>query len=471
MTILDTFLILFKSNSKEVQKETEEAGKSADNFQKKLSESDKTSASLATSLLDVAVNAFAAFATFNTIKSGVIDAANFNAELEKQNRLYGLNAHEIATFDAAVVQAGGHQGEFISWITQYAQKLQEIGQGDKIKNIIPDLKKVSDIMQGMSSDDAQAFGARLGIPPDVVLSLKEGSAALDDVLKKQSELIAVSERSGKAARQFKQDWESSASGIMGFFTDLLSLIQPVLHAIVELFKYLGQSESFNPLLLMRHLSEGKKPATSTSPSTPSDPTVFEVNPYDAGDGRLPRGIRNNNPGNLRSWRDKPTEGGFAKFETLQEGLMAEQKQLSLYGQRGLNTLESIASRWAPSSENNTAAYIAGLSRSTGYKANEPLNMGDPEVLKKVANAINAQENGARFGDLIAAAKTNIAAADQTPLNTATNNTTTNQRTLSIGALNIETQASDPQAVAEAVNKHLNQHYDSVIGNNDDGWEK
>ncbi|STL64749.1 putative lytic transglycosylase, catalytic [Escherichia coli] len=57
------------------------------------------------------------------------------------------------------------------------------------------------------------------------------------------------------------------------------------------------------------------------------------------------------------------------------------RQLMLYGDRGNNTLDGIIHTYAPQSENNTRAYIDSVSKSTGFGAQQRINLHDPDVLK------------------------------------------------------------------------------------------
>lgn len=86
----------------------------------------------------------------------------------------------------------------------------------------------------------------------------------------------------------------------------------------------------------------------------------------------PRGIRNNNPGNIRwdgstQWRGMVAAdpAGFVIFDTPENGIRAMSRILDSYGRRGVITLESIISTWAPTAENNTGAYIDHLAGILG----------------------------------------------------------------------------------------------------------
>lgn len=91
----------------------------------------------------------------------------------------------------------------------------------------------------------------------------------------------------------------------------------------------------------------------------------------------PRGIRNNNPLNIRignAWLGEvpiPTDNEFEQFTSLRWGLRAGFLLLKRYINRyHLNSIRLIVSRWAPLSENNTEAYIKRVSTLTGFDADE-----------------------------------------------------------------------------------------------------
>jgi hypothetical protein len=105
-----------------------------------------------------------------------------------------------------------------------------------------------------------------------------------------------------------------------------------------------------------------------------------------------RGVRNNNPGNLKAVGDQPRDsGGFRIFATQEEGIAAANAQLDRYAARGINTISGIASTYAPASDNNNvAAYISALTKATGKGPNEPLGPADRQALLQ---GIFAHESG------------------------------------------------------------------------------
>ncbi|MGL5241260.1 MAG: lytic transglycosylase catalytic [Kluyvera ascorbata] len=147
---------------------------------------------------------------------------------------------------------------------------------------------------------------------------------------------------------------------------------------------------------------GRNPNTVHGANIQSDIPGAEPEQY-AQSAKAPRGIRNNNPGNIdfrgQSGATLERPGGrFARFETAYDGLKALSRQLMRYFEgkttgKPLQTLNDIISTWAPGNENNTGAYIAQLSKMMGVAPDAILNLKDPQVMSSLMNGIIHHENG------------------------------------------------------------------------------
>lgn len=108
------------------------------------------------------------------------------------------------------------------------------------------------------------------------------------------------------------------------------------------------------------------------------------------------GFRNHNPGNLRDASNTTGKnGGFSTFASDHDGLAAMARQLMLYGDRGNNTPNGIIHTYAPSSENNTRAYIDDVTSRTGFGAGQRLDLHNPEVLKTLMASMIRHEQGSQ----------------------------------------------------------------------------
>ena len=121
----------------------------------------------------------------------------------------------------------------------------------------------------------------------------------------------------------------------------------------------------------------------------------------------PRGIRNNNPGNIRlsktRWQGQKVlqaDAEFVEFETPTAGLRALMKLLMTYHIKyGLDTVESIINRYAPPHENDSEAYKARVARRLGVRRGQEIDLRRTGVLETLARAIVRHENGAPPADM------------------------------------------------------------------------
>lgn len=115
---------------------------------------------------------------------------------------------------------------------------------------------------------------------------------------------------------------------------------------------------------------------------------------------LPRGIRNNNPGNVMrgdaKWEGEVNgnDPRYASFDSPEAGIRATARTLLTYQDKhGLNTVRDIVARWAPATENDTTAYVAAVAKAVGVKPDAPLDLHDSATLGGITRAIIKHENG------------------------------------------------------------------------------
>lgn len=93
-----------------------------------------------------------------------------------------------------------------------------------------------------------------------------------------------------------------------------------------------------------------QPTTGGNTAPTTTPTTQEKPPATVS-GNVPRGIRNNNPGNIKksasAWVGKVgNDGTFEIFDTAQNGIRAMARLLRTYrNSYGLNTIRGIVARW------------------------------------------------------------------------------------------------------------------------------
>ena len=115
---------------------------------------------------------------------------------------------------------------------------------------------------------------------------------------------------------------------------------------------------------------------------------------------ISRGLRNNNPGNIRlsgttyQGEVKSTDSAFKQFKTMTYGYRAMFVLLHTYQRKyGLNTIVAMISRYAPSNENHTEAYIEAVSDWSGVPASGRITSTNGDVMIPIVAAMSRVENG------------------------------------------------------------------------------
>jgi hypothetical protein len=126
---------------------------------------------------------------------------------------------------------------------------------------------------------------------------------------------------------------------------------------------------------------------------------------------IPRGIRNNNPGNLTKtsikWKGKVphsenTDSRFEQFRDTNgvEGIVWGIRAMIMdirsdIVKKKQDTIRKLITSYAPSFENNTIAYINAVAKRTGIDADERL-IPDINTLSRITEAISFHENGGSY---------------------------------------------------------------------------
>lgn len=117
---------------------------------------------------------------------------------------------------------------------------------------------------------------------------------------------------------------------------------------------------------------------------------------------MTRGFRNNNPLNIEKSKGNAWQGEivpsadsrFAQFKSMAYGYRAAFKLLYNYQHRyGCQRLEDFINRWAPSSENNTRAYIAIVAKRSRLSGDSIIDTKNGEQMRKIVSAMSYVENG------------------------------------------------------------------------------
>lgn len=113
-----------------------------------------------------------------------------------------------------------------------------------------------------------------------------------------------------------------------------------------------------------------------------------------------RGIRNNNPGNIRhgdKWQGlsaEQTDSEFCVFSQPEYGIRALCRILRTYQRKyGLRDVHSIINRFAPPVENDTESYIKSVCLKLDVTPETLIDLEEKGIMLNLLKAIIRHENG------------------------------------------------------------------------------
>jgi hypothetical protein len=407
-----------------------------------------------------------AFLGARSITGFLANLATGAASADRFGQTIGMSVKQIWAWRQAMQSVGGQQGDADTAL----QTIQNARIGFRTGALGPDqaaafgrlgitgndlqTKDAGGILSKLAGSklgktDPQLYASLLqqvGLPQSTIYFLQQGKDSVDKLLKQYEVNSKDAEKAAKQSEQLQAEMAELNNQLQKALLPVLNQIVPLLTSLVQLMG-------------------GTVPNSGASGGTGSGkpggwswgiPGLFEFHGEGStkGNGKT-RADRNNNPGNIQDGafaRRQPGyaggDGRFARFASPDHGFAAMEALLAGPGYMGSgrNTIWSILSKYAPASENNTAAYAAHVSKLTGIGANQPLTRSQ---LAAVARAMAVQEGysggRARYGSLMGAHKS------------FARHSMASSR-ISIGQITIHTKATDARGLARDLNANLYRRF-------------
>ena len=145
----------------------------------------------------------------------------------------------------------------------------------------------------------------------------------------------------------------------------------------------GQGSDMDPTKMPR-IPDGPTMPASTLPPKSQRPAGPDGAPLD-------KAAMTNNPGNVGNF------GGQVRvYPTILDGLKGMRANLLSPAYAKNPTVAGIISLWSPSNENDTSALIKDTAAMMGVDPNQPLNLNDPQTMKRLMRAITVNEGSYKY---------------------------------------------------------------------------
>ena len=231
MAILDTFYLLFKSDTKELKKGAQEAEKVVNDLNSSLSKAGKASDHLGGSFLKMAHSAatlLAAAVPTAFFSAGIKGAIDLGTELAKTSRVMNLNIEDLQAWSNAVELAGGDAKSFQGTLSSLSEKF-----GTTAQQTLSLLPRYANALSKLNPARAQQVGKMLGLDEGTILLLQQGSREVDNMVRKQKQLNVITEANKELYLKYDRSLIGVKQSFNGLFAALAIEVLPILIRLAE----------------------------------------------------------------------------------------------------------------------------------------------------------------------------------------------------------------------------------------------
>lgn len=263
MSLLSTFGILFQTDADDATKEVDNLDGSLDNLEKtaeKTTDSfvdfDGTLDSISEGLVGMsgeAVKTAAKLASVSAAILGFFYQTSRNDEIGKFSETLGLSIEEVGAWGEAVKRSGGDANAFRGTIASLTDRLTDMdltggGEGaevfarlginarnasGEIKDAFSILPELADSFQNLSKAESAGFGRKLGLDQGTILLLQQGRVAVEDLVNRQKQLGVATEEDYLAAAKFNDAWADTQQIFSNLATSSGTTILPLLNTMLK----------------------------------------------------------------------------------------------------------------------------------------------------------------------------------------------------------------------------------------------
>jgi hypothetical protein len=234
MSLLDTFFVLFKSDTTDLKKGAEEAERVTKNLDSSLQKVGRDSEQVGASFFAMAKSAKefllaaipAGFAT-----AGIHGAIEFGVELAKTSRVLGTNIEDLNAWRNAVQLAGGNAEQFQGTISSLAEKFNVSSQ-----TILKILPRYADALSRLNPARAQQVGKNLGLDEGTILLLQHSRREVESMIKAQKQLGVVTQQGAEEFLKYDRVTNQVKQSTKSLFTVLALESLPYLIKFYEILQ-------------------------------------------------------------------------------------------------------------------------------------------------------------------------------------------------------------------------------------------
>lgn len=233
MSILESFYILFKSDSSEVKKGAQEAGKSVDALEAKLEKVNKTTEQTGEKFLKFVRSANSMLASITagySLFSAFVSTTNYVQQLGDASRALNVNVETLEAWGHAVQRTGGTAEGFQQSLASLAQHLNTTPQV-----ALRALPALATALSKMNQAQANMYGKSLGLDQPTIYLLQQGRREVEAMISRQKELGLTTKQEIETTRSYNNALYDLGRVFQGIEKEF---VMPALPMLQKSFDYL-----------------------------------------------------------------------------------------------------------------------------------------------------------------------------------------------------------------------------------------
>lgn len=259
MSVLESFLILFETNSDDVKKGTQDAKGAVDGLQNSLNRTDVVTKKVGEGFLDMsrhAVGLLSAFIGVGAIVNRVFATSEFTAMLNDASETLGIASENIAAWGGAVKENGGSTESFVGTLKNLSAAMTQVDVTGKSRlkpffdslhislldaqgNTRPVLDLLLDLstaFESMSKQDSAAIGRRMGLDEGTILLLQKGRREVEATLKVYKDLGEITKKDTEASDAFHDQIDRLGYAFTVMFAKVGTAVLPAFTGLLKMLE-------------------------------------------------------------------------------------------------------------------------------------------------------------------------------------------------------------------------------------------
>lgn len=267
MTILDTFITIYKADNEDLKRGHQEARKSTDEIVEGMRKSEvqaKRSSDAIGTFLKGALGWLTAVVSTGKLVSGAIDYTDDVVKLQQLSDVIGVNISQLDAFRRTITDSGGDASRSLGELqrlyrrvgaaardseSQQAQMFERIGVAVKdssgeVRDSLDIMLDMGDALRDLDRAEALDIARRLGVADPVTLDLMlKGRKEFEALLRDQKEQGVITKEGSERVARFNDALTRFTAGIRRGSDALYNALLPVLTWVTE--KIASAIEWFN----------------------------------------------------------------------------------------------------------------------------------------------------------------------------------------------------------------------------------